>query len=377
MTTGKLLYISMSLENSNYGGSIVSRANLKALKANKLLEVKEVAIVRKKENTYAWELIAENSKIQTALNNFRGFAGRLNPKIFRQIKGIVQDYQPAVVYLDSSLLGSIAEWCKETYPAIQIVTFLHNIEVDFEKDRLKTGKIHYLPSLYSTSVAERKAVKYSNKLIALHRVDSERLFQIYKRKADFCVPVCIVDTSISDEVLYSTDVRQKKPFIVGFIGTAFYANIDAAEYISQKIAPAFSNDSQVQFVIAGNGFESYATKLGKPNVAMSGFVESLDDFYRNVDVILSPISIGGGMKVKVAEALKYNKKIIASSFTLIGYEQSLDCPDIISCSTLDDYVVAIKKLCNTRFKASSSRTYFQKYYSDQACTEYFKNIFNS
>jgi len=226
-------------------------------------------------------------------------------------------------------------------------------------------------------VAERKAVKYSNKLIALHRVDSERLFQIYKRKADFCVPVCIVDTSISDEVLYSTDVRQKKPFIVGFIGTAFYANIDAAEYISQKIAPAFSNDSQVQFVIAGNRFESYATKLGKPNVAMSGFVESLDDFYRNVDVILSPISIGGGMKVKVAEALKYNKKIIASSFTLIGYEQSLDCPDIISCSTLDDYVVAIKKLCNTRFKASSSRTYFQKYYSDQACTEYFKNIFNS
>lgn len=82
-------------------------------------------------------------------------------------------------------------------------------------------------------------------------------------------------------------------------------------------------------------------------------------------------------EVKVAEALKYNKKIINFIFTLIGYEQSLDCPDIISCSTLDDYVVAIKKLCNARFKLRHQGHIFQKYYSDQACTEYFKNIFNS
>ena len=47
MIKEKLLYISMSLEKSNYGGSIVSRANLKALKTNERLEIKEIAIVRK------------------------------------------------------------------------------------------------------------------------------------------------------------------------------------------------------------------------------------------------------------------------------------------------------------------------------------------
>ncbi|HFK4065133.1 glycosyltransferase [Kluyvera ascorbata] len=371
----KLLYISMSLENSNYGGSIVSRANLKALQAIEYLQIKEIAIVRRKEGTYSWELLAKNSKIQTALNNFRGYAGRLNTGIYSRIKEIVKEYEPTILYLDSSLLGSIAEWCKELYPTIRIVTFFHNTEVDFEKGRLKSGKIHFLPSLFSTARAEKKAVKYSDVLIALHQTDSNRLYELYQRKADFCVPVCIVDDPIADESFYTEPNILTKPFVVGFIGTAFYANIEAAEYISQNIAPAFIDDNQVQFAVAGSGFDAYAHKLNKPNLITSGYIESLQEFYQNVDVIISPISIGGGMKVKIAEALRYNKKVIASPFTLIGYEQTLSCPDVISCNSLDEYVSAIKKLKNLRTIESSTRELFKKYYSDSACVEHFKNLF--
>jgi hypothetical protein len=83
------------------------------------------------------------------------------------------------------------------------------------------------------------------------------------------------------------------------------------------------------------------------------------------------------MKVKVAEALKYNKKVIASSFTLIGYEQSLESPDIISCNSLSEYKVAIKKLRNMQTTASTTRKLFLQYYSDSACAEYFKRYFNN
>lgn len=81
------------------------------------------------------------------------------------------------------------------------------------------------------------------------------------------------------------------------------------------------------------------------------------------------------MKVKIAEALRYNKKVIASPFTLIGYEQTLSCPDVISCNSLDEYVSAIKKLKNLRTIESSTRELFKKYYSDSACVEHFKNLF--
>ena len=51
----KILYISLSLEKSNYGGSIVSRSNLKGLKHNTALQIKEIAIVRKIEDIYSYE----------------------------------------------------------------------------------------------------------------------------------------------------------------------------------------------------------------------------------------------------------------------------------------------------------------------------------
>lgn len=371
----RLLYISMSLEKSSYGGSIVSRANLQGLKANEHLEIKEVVLTREIENIYSWEILASKSKVQTALNNLKGFAGRLNEEIFTRIKSIVKEFQPTIVYLDSSLLGMVAQWCKKTHPTVKVVTFFHNVEYDFEMDRLKSGKLQFLPSLFATATAEKKAVKYSDVLITLHQTDSERLYQRYKRKADYYVPVCIMGEYVPEETLPHERAVDNKPFKIGFIGTAFYANTMAAEYISQKIAPHFLNDSSVQFVIAGNGFENYAEKLNKPNLKTSGYIDSLTDFYKDVDVILSPISIGGGMKVKVAEALKYNKKVIASSFTLIGYEQSLGSPDIIRCDSIDEYVAAIHKLKFSRHTVPETKHFFQKYYSAKACAEYFKEIF--
>jgi hypothetical protein len=102
MIKEKLLYISMSLEKSNYGGSIVSRANLKALKTNERLEIKEIAIVRKEEGAYEWEMLAKNSKIQTALNNLRGYAGRLNAEIFSRIKELFMSIsQPRYILIQA------------------------------------------------------------------------------------------------------------------------------------------------------------------------------------------------------------------------------------------------------------------------------------
>lgn len=379
MIMKKILYISMSLEKSNYGGSIVSRGNLKGLKANEFLQVKDVAVVRRKEGIYGWELVAKSSKIQTALNNFFGYAGRLNKKIFNEIKGIVDEYEPNIIYLDSSMLGILAEWCKRTYPQIRVVTFFHNIEIDFEVARLKSGKLQFFPSLIATLFAEKKAAKYSDTIIMLHQADAKRLQNLYHREADFCVPVCIVDEPNVEKVTRGASITHDRPFRVGFIGSAFFANTQAAKYISQKIAPIFINDMDIEFIIAGNGFDGYASELNQKNLKTYGYVESLADFYEQVDVILSPIYTGAGMKVKIAEAFKYNKKVIASAFTLIGYEQALNnnAIDIISCDNLDEYVAAVKKIRRTRSVPSSTRSIFEQYYSDSACADYFKKIFLS
>ncbi|HAH9969086.1 TPA: glycosyltransferase family 4 protein, partial [Escherichia coli] len=162
-----------------------------------------------------------------------------------------------------------------------------------------------------------------------------------------------------------------------FIGTAFFANIKAAEFISKKLSPRFLNNKQIEFIIAGNGFDKYSKLLNRKNVKTLGYINSIEDFYNEVDVIISPVLTGAGMKVKIAEAIKYNKKVIASSFSLIGYETMLNSQNIFSCITLDDYVIAIKKLSTHPMTHSDTREYYLKFFSSQACINYFKYILNS
>ncbi|ENF6043104.1 glycosyltransferase [Citrobacter amalonaticus] len=372
----KILYISMSLEGANYGGSIVSRVNLNAIKNQGDVKVTEVALVRKFTGVYDYELQSDSSKIKIAANNLRGFAGRLNCRVMSKIKAIIKEDNPDILYLDSSLLGSIARWCKLNFKHITVITFFHNIEADFELQRLKTGAIFFLPSLFSSVNAERKAVKYSDTLITLHQIDANRLLRLYGRKSDFNIPVCIED-ELADEIaccIESDHPKKDEIFFVGFIGTAFYANTKAAEFISHKIAAAFSDKPDIKFIIAGNGFDKYASTLERSNLKVYGYIDSLEQFYSNIDVIISPIFYGAGMKVKIAEALKYNKKILASSFSLIGYEELSSSEEVMTCNTSDEFIASIEKMKNTRDKCSNSREYFLKNYSCNACIEYFKKI---
>ncbi|EMH4162859.1 glycosyltransferase [Pluralibacter gergoviae] len=367
-----ILYVSMLLEKNNYGGSVVSRTNLKALKANDSLNIKEVAILKSLEGKYTYELLSSRSKFETAINNMRGYAGRLNPQRMRKIKNIIHDFKPAIVYLDSSMLGGIAYWCKKKYPDIKIITFFHNIELDFECDRFRSGKFQFLPSLYSSILNERKAAKHSDVIVTLHKSDSERLYKLYHRHADYCIPVCVDEESGTEARLQS--ITRNNKFRIAFFGTAFFANIQAAQYISNKIAPHFLDNNDVEFIIAGNGFDNYKTELESSNVSVTGYIEDLGVFYNDIDLILSPISAGAGMKVKIAEALKYNKKIIASEFSLIGYEQIKDCADVISCLNLNDYISAITDSLNALNNSCTTHELYKEYYSSTACINYFRKV---
>ncbi|PGG53826.1 hypothetical protein BMR33_26575, partial [Escherichia coli] len=156
MIMNKILYISLSLDEKNYGGSIVSRNNLKALRALEDSEVKEVAIVKKLKGIYEYELQTNVSKVKIAIDNLKGYAGRLNRDCLLKIKNIIKVFEPKFVYLDSSLLGGIAELSKEISTDIKVITFFHNVEIDFELERLKSGGILYLPSLLPSYLAEKK-----------------------------------------------------------------------------------------------------------------------------------------------------------------------------------------------------------------------------
>lgn len=354
-----ILYISPYLEGKSFGGSIVSWSNLEL--ARKLSpNVKCISIGRDISSDVNYNVVGSKSKAATAFYNLLTISGRMSFSSLLDIDDIVTKNKPDIIYLDSSYLGILAMRIKKQNPSIRVVTFFHNVEFDFELNRLKKGELRYLPSLFSCVFNERRAVKYSDQLISLHRTDAVRISELYGRLTNSYLPI-----SLNINVGSSKCDSGNK---IGFLGSAFYANIEAAKIISNEIAPKLQNH---KFLIAGRGFEKYKQLLERDNVEVLGELESVDQFYNSVSTILAPILTGGGMKVKIAEAFAYNKRVIASQFCLIGYDDVVNNVDVFSFSS---NCQAIDILRNNLDVKVNTRSIFEGKYSNVAMAQRFTDI---
>jgi polysaccharide biosynthesis protein PslH len=109
---------------------------------------------------------------------------------------------------------------------------------------------------------------------------------------------------------------------------AYDPNIDAALYFVKQIFPLVLKDvPDAKLFLVGNCPPAEIRALGCLNnsdmnsdtsLEVTGYVESLYPFYRAAKVVVCPLRIGGGVKVKVLEALKAGKAIVCTSIGAQG-----------------------------------------------------------
>lgn len=96
-----------------------------------------------------------------------------------------------------------------------------------------------------------------------------------------------------------------------------------------------------KFFIAGKGLpHDLQEEFSKStNVQVLGFVESLDDFYRQGSIVVSPVYSGAGTNIKVAEAMAMRKACVLTPFSAKGYEKLLNDEDNVFIATSDDEMI--------------------------------------
>jgi glycosyltransferase involved in cell wall biosynthesis len=110
-----------------------------------------------------------------------------------------------------------------------------------------------------------------------------------------------------------------------FVGNfAYEPNIDAALYFSRDIFPLIVKDvPNVKLFLVGNAPPPEICSLtSNKQIEVTGRVASLIPFYRHADVVVCPLRIGGGVKVKVLEALGFGKAIVSTSVGAQGLDLS-------------------------------------------------------
>ncbi len=114
--------------------------------------------------------------------------------------------------------------------------------------------------------------------------------------------------------------RERSRPVAGFLGNfEFGPNIDALEVLKRVWGPRL-REAGWDLIVAG----LHSEQLELPSwIRLLGPVAEPRDFYTEVDMALAPIHLGGGMKVKVIEALMYGIPVTASAFAMDGFPPAM------------------------------------------------------
>jgi GT2 family glycosyltransferase/glycosyltransferase involved in cell wall biosynthesis len=76
---------------------------------------------------------------------------------------------------------------------------------------------------------------------------------------------------------------------------------------------------QVKDMISGLAAEE-AALFSRPWVRLHGFVPNIEDFYKSVDVVVAPVTMGTGINVKTVQAMAYGMPLVATTCATKGIE---------------------------------------------------------
>jgi len=158
--------------------------------------------------------------------------------------------------------------------------------------------------------------------------------------------------------------------LAGMIGSAAKPNIDG---LTQLLA---STSDCGELVIAGA-----LSKLDLPDgkykhrLTKLGYVAAPRDFYSKINVALSPVRFGAGLKIKVLEALASGCPVLATSHSVEGFPTGIR--EVVTVE--DNFSSWTRDLLQESLSISKSKieSYINEYFSIDAAKSTLKDLVRS
>ena len=227
------------------------------------------------------------------------------------------------VLLDSLFTAYVIPAVRAAAPRTPIVLFEHNVESQvFRRMVATTGSPGWrLLSGWETSriqAAERRAAEAVERVLTLSREDAAALRDLAPA-AKIAVLGPGVETCVGETI-----PPPPEPRCALFLGSYHWPpNRDAVQWLLGEIWPRVRRRlPSARLVLAGNDPTGEMRSLADPaaGVEARGFVEDVAATTREAAVCLAPLRFGGGIRLKVLEALANERPVVGTSPGLEGLE---------------------------------------------------------
>lgn len=269
-----------------------------------------------------------------AVSRFKSVAvqGRLNTWFQKgRFDVVVCDFLDAAVNFPSRL-------------TIPTALFQHNVESEiWRRHALTKSPVRQL--LYR--VEFEKMLSYEQSMVRMfHHVIavSEHDRQLMAAWTDLS-RITVVPTGV-DVQQYRSDLpsRVVEPLVV-FVGAMDWEpNIDAVEYFCREIWPSIrAKVPAARFRIAGRNPGRRVRRLASSSVEVTGSVPSVVDHLRAAAVVVVPLRVGGGTRLKIYEAMAVGKAVVSTSVGAEGLDVHHD-QDILLADDPDAFAGVVTRL---------------------------------
>jgi len=165
---------------------------------------------------------------------------------------------------------------------------------------------------------ELEILQRVDRIICMNRLEADELHGY--------VPADKIDVlphGVDTDYFAPHDAADVEPLSIGFFGAYHhYPNVDAVHFFVDRVFPLIRERlPEAKFYVIGiHPPKEFHALRDRPGVVITGFVPDIREALARCQVIVAPLRLGMGMRVKVMEALAMSKPVVATDLAAAGLD---------------------------------------------------------
>lgn len=266
-------------------------------------------------------------------------------------------------YLRLKPISDLLKLLQQPHQHTKIAIDIHDIQA-IRADSFANAGLSWVATSLAT---ELSMINSFDKVISIQDEETEILTTTISSKKIFTLPHL--------PRIETLPPLERQPILtLGFIGSNATPNRDALESFIDKILPFLQNELELEFKIKIAGSICDHIQCNK-KIELLGKVDSLLDFYSQIDIAINPVRAGSGLKIKTIEAIMMSKPIITTVTGAQGLPFARLSPFWVAESpeSWRDSILSILQL-NPKTIAEQSKNYLDTFFNRERLLEEFVNF---
>jgi polysaccharide biosynthesis protein PslH len=204
---------------------------------------------------------------------------------------------------------------------IPSVLFQHNVESEIWRRHATTEAVALKRWAYK--IEFKKMLRYEEAIVcSFHHVIavSEHDRELMSKSVDSS-RITVVPTGVDLKNFRPAEMQSREPLVM-FVGAMDWEpNIDAIEYFCEQMWPTIKTSVPTARVrIVGRNPGRRVQKLASESVEVTGSVPAVQSHLQEAAVVVVPLRIGGGTRLKIYEAMAMGKAVVSTSIGAEGLD---------------------------------------------------------